>query len=234
MLNPDLLNNKALLREQLRKPYAILENALIPEVAEALYEELTGFDGWVYQDQQSLSAEQIAYQETHAPGYTFSRHKLQFGVDKLPPILQRLREYLISEPVRVWMTEVSGRHCDDFEGGAAMLAEGGHIADHNDYGIFRRPEDGAMLTRSLTFNYYLTRNWRPEWGGHFIWNRPYKKLAPSFNTLVMFLVGQSSTHSVEDVNPAAGEPRLAVTGWYRTVRQPMKLGELQPTRGNVT
>lgn len=224
MLSPELLNNKRYVSEQLRQPFAVFENALVPEVADALYRELVDYGGWNYQDQQSLSEERIAYQETHAPGYTFSRYNLQFGVDKLPPCLQQFRDYLVSGPVRQWMIDVSGRRCDDFEGGAAMLKEGGHIADHNDYGIFRRA-DGTTVTRALTFNYYLTRDWQPEWGGGFIWKKPYTKVAPSFNTLVMFLVGQNSTHCVEPVSPHAGEPRLAITGWYRTVRPPQKLGK---------
>lgn len=217
MLNPDLLNNKQRVKKQLRQPFVILENALLPDVAEALCAELTGYDGWNYQDQQSLSKEQIAYQEIHAPGYTFSRYTLRFGTDSLPPGLQQFYKYLASEAVRLWMTEVSGRRCDDFEGGAALLKEGGHIADHNDYGIFRQ-EDGNTVTRSLTFNYYLTRNWQPEWGGHFIWKKPYTRVVPGFNTLVMFLVGQNSNHCVEAVSPRAEENRLAITGWFRTIR----------------
>lgn len=225
MLNPDLLHDRDRVREQLRQPFVILKDALVPEVAETLYEELVNFDGWNYQDQKSLSEEQIAYQETHAPGYSFSRYNLQFGVDRLPPDVQRFHEYLVSEPVRHWMEAVSGRRCDDFEGGAALLQEGGHIADHNDYGIFRQP-DGTTVTRALTFNYYLTRSWQPEWGGRFIWKQPYTEVIPGFNTLVMFLVGQNSNHCVEAVSPDAKERRLAITGWYRTVRAPMHLGKL--------
>ncbi len=217
MLNPELFNNKQLVRERLRQPFVILENALVPEVAEELYDELKDFDGWRYQDQKSLSEKQVAYQEIHAPGYTFSRYNLQFGSDKFPPSLLRLYEYLNSELVCHWMADVSGRCCDDFEGGAAMLKQGGHIADHNDYGIFRQ-EDGSTITRALTFNYYLTKNWQPDWGGNFIWKKPYTKVIPGFNTLVMFLVGQNSTHCVEAVSPYAQESRLAITGWFRTVR----------------
>ena len=223
MLNPDLLSNPHSLREQLRHPYVIVENALLPDVAEALYEELTGFDGWIHQDQQKLPRHQVAYQQVHAPGYTFSRHYLQFGVHKLPPVTRRLHEYLASGPVRQWMMDVSGRRCDDFEGGAAMLNEGGHIADHNDYGIVRQA-DGSTITRALTFNCYLTRNWQAEWGGNFIWKKPYARISPGFNTLVMFLVGQNSNHCVEAVLPQARETRLAITGWFRTIRPPAKPG----------
>ena len=223
MLSPHLLDNPERVRERLLAPYAVFEDALLPDVAEALYEELSSFEGWNYQDQKSLSPEQVAYQEIHAPGYTFSRHTLQFGIDRLPPLLQSLQDYLVSEPVRQWMAAVSGRRCDDFEGGAAMLLEGGHIADHNDYGIFRLA-NGATVTRALTFNYYLTRRWNPAWGGAFVWKKPYARILPDFNTLVMFRVSQSSSHLVEAVSPNAGEKRLAITGWYRTIRAPVRLG----------
>ncbi|MEE9304019.1 MAG: 2OG-Fe(II) oxygenase family protein [Thiotrichaceae bacterium] len=229
MLNPDLINNKQLVREQLRQPFVILENALIPEMAEKLYDELIDFDGWCYQNQRSLSEKQIAYQEKHAPGYTFSRYNLQFGVDKLPPSLQQFYRYLVSPPVLQWMADVSGRSCDDFEGGAALLKEGGHIAEHNDYGIFKQ-EDGITVTRALTFNYYLTRNWHSEWGGNFVWKKPYTKVVPGFNALVMFLVGQNSNHFVEAVSPLAREDRLAITGWFRTVRNTLQLGRLELQR----
>ena len=222
MLNPQWFEDPDRVAAMLRQPYAILENALVPEAAEALREELLAFDGWEYQDRKSLSPEQVAYQEIHAPGYTFSRHTLQFGQHALPPLLEELRAYLVSPPVRAWMEQVSGRRCDDFEGGAALLTEGGHIADHNDYGIFRLP-DGSTVTRALTFNYYLTRRWQADWGGAFVWKKPPARVLPSFNTLVMFLVSQQSVHHVEPVGPGAGEKRLAVTGWYRTVRRPVRL-----------
>ena len=218
MLNPDLIADRQRVRENLRQPFAVFENALIPEVAEQLHAELSQLDNWQYQDNASFSEEQIRYSERHAPGYTFSRHTLQFGTDDLPPRLQAFREYLVTDSIRDWMADVSGRRCDDFEGGAALLKEGGHIADHNDYGIFRL-DDGTTVTRSVTFNYYLTRDWDPDWGGNFVWNKPHTVITPGFNTLVMFLVGQNSSHHVEPVLPSATGSRIAITGWYRTHRR---------------
>jgi SM-20-related protein len=62
----------------------------------------------------------------------------------------------------------------------------------------------------------LSKNWDSDWGGllqfHDETNRLLESFVPYWNHLSLFRVPQS--HSVSLVSPWAGEPRLAITGWF--------------------
>ena len=79
-----------------------------------------------------------------------------------------------------------------------------------------KTDDNRIITRAVTFNYYLTKQWNEEWGGSFVWEKPHSVLVPSFNTLVMFLVGPGSMHHVEPVVSENKIKRLAITGWFHS------------------
>jgi Rps23 Pro-64 3,4-dihydroxylase Tpa1-like proline 4-hydroxylase len=76
-----------------------------------------------------------------------------------------------------------------------------------------------IATRAVTFNYFLTKQWDPAWGGQFVWEHPYKSINPEFNTLVMFLVGPDSNHYVSRIEDCGDNLRVALTGWFYTHRQ---------------
>ncbi len=50
--------------------------------------------------------------------------------------------------------------------------------------------------------------------------KPFAKMAPSFNTLILFPVGHESMHHVEKIKDNATVPRLAFTGWFTVTRKP--------------
>lgn len=81
-----------------------------------------------------------------------------------PDALKELYHYLSGADCLKWITEVSGRTCDGFHGAAAIFKPGDQISVHNDKFILTR-EDGSKAIRSVTFNYYLTRDWDERWGG---------------------------------------------------------------------
>ncbi len=62
----------------------------------------------------------------------------------------------------------------------------------------------------------LSKNWDSDWGGllqfHDQENRLLESYVPYWNHLSLFRVPQS--HSVSLVSPWAGQPRLAITGWF--------------------
>lgn len=220
MLNPEKFADWRLIREGLKQPYLVIENALIPEVAEQLYSDLLNYQQWHQQDHRNdLSPEEQLHQDRYNPEYTFSRDKITLGEDTAPASVTNLFERLRSPEILSYFSNASGRPCDDFQLSATKFRQGNHIAEHNDYYVKKR-QDGSTVARTLTFNYYLTKNWRPEWGGRFIWKKPYAEIIPTFNTLVLFRVGQTSYHVVEDVTKQALEPRIALTGWYFSVRKP--------------
>ena len=220
MLNMDRFSDREIIREGLKQPFLVIRDALLPEVAEKAYEELVAYPQWQYQDHRNdLRPGEQAIQDKLTPGYTFSRDKITLGADQAPETVSRVYEHLCSPEILSYFSAVSGRPCDDFQLSATMFRSGHHIADHNDFYVTKR-KDGATVTRALTFNYYLTKHWQPEWGGRFVWKKPHTEIIPSFNTLVLFLVGKMSHHYVEAVKAEAAAPRIALTGWYLSVRKP--------------
>lgn len=200
MLNPAILDNKQEIREQLRQPVLVIKNALQEKKAEQLYEELLSSCAWVKQDRKTQD-------------YTFNRDIINMENDAAPPALKELYGCLMSEEMRRWFSEVSGRQCDSFKAAATLYNRGDRLTEHNDRYIYEEPGKPCYV-RALTFNYYLTKAWDPGWGGNFVWKEPYRLISPAFNTLVLFNVTTNSHHWVEAVTGDAGEKRLSVTGWY--------------------
>ena len=66
----------------------------------------------------------------------------------------------------------------------------------------------------VTFNLYLTKRWEAAWGGRLVWKHPRMEIVPSFNTLVLFNVGENTHHWVEPIAAGVTERRLSVTGWF--------------------
>ncbi|HHO59944.1 MAG TPA: 2OG-Fe(II) oxygenase [Thiotrichales bacterium] len=215
MFSEKLLNDKAFIQPGIQQPFLIVENALLPEFAEQLYSELQASDAWQTSDPSSFTAEEKA---VIPAGYSFTREIINLDDEKLPATVKKLYQYLKSDECLKWISEMSGRRCDDFSGACARYLGGNHLNSHNDFYMKRQP-DGSMLTRTVTFNYYLTKDWSAEWGGNFVWENPHNRITPSFNTLVLFLVGHDSMHHVEAVDQAATSPRVAFTGWFTTRRK---------------
>ena len=74
-----------------------------------------------------------------------------------------------------------------------------------------------MKSRSMTFLWQLTKDWKPEWGGAYYWNHAYYENAyqhASYNTLIMWSVTSQSVHAVTPVTRKAKGKRLTFGGWY--------------------
>ena len=76
-----------------------------------------------------------------------------------------------------------------------------------------------MKSRSMTFLWQLTKEWKAEWGGAYYWNHAYYENAyqhASFNTLIMWSVTSQSVHAVTPVTRKAPQEaqRLTFGGWY--------------------
>ena len=73
--------------------------------------------------------------------------------------------------------------------------------------------------RKFAFVLGFSRNWHPDWGGLLQFfeedGTPRDAWAPEFNCLNVFATRH--IHSVTYVTPFAGEPRLSLTGWFRSV-----------------
>lgn len=200
VINPDVFNDKQALKEGLKKPFHVIENALVPEFAERLYTDLMQCGHW---DRTSIQD----------PGFTYQRDAILMGSTHAPPSLNELNAFLSSSECLKLITEISGRQCDGFHGAAAVFKPGDQISEHNDKFIIRR-NDGTRAIRAVTFNLYLTKNWDERWGGRLIWKSPYTEIVPTFNTLVMFNVGQESRHWVETIKAGVETKRLSISSWF--------------------
>jgi Rps23 Pro-64 3,4-dihydroxylase Tpa1-like proline 4-hydroxylase len=68
--------------------------------------------------------------------------------------------------------------------------------------------------------WYLTKDWRREWGGSLFWCPTGQYVSPGFNVLVMFSAVPSNLHFVCPVSPAAAAKRLTINGfWHRSERR---------------
>lgn len=79
------------------------------------------------------------------------------------------------------------------------------------------PHTDRLEARTVTFLWQLTKDWKPEWGGAFYWNKAYYENAyqhPSYNTLLLFSVTVNSVHMVTPVTKNAKGKRLTYGGWY--------------------
>jgi len=222
MISPEILENRQYVSGGLQQPYLVLKNALIPEVAEALYQELSGITDWVREDQEAIREVTDKAAVRQADEYRFKRNYIDLNSDDAPPHMRALCAYLRSRECLDWISDVSGRVSNHFRGRAAYFDAGDNISHHNDYYV-HHTDDNKTIARTVTFNYYLTRDWKEEWGGNFVWEKPYKKIVPAFNTLVMFLVGPGSMHHVDPVVTEAAMKRLAITGWFLSIRDSDKV-----------
>ena len=218
MFGKTLLEDREYLRAGLQRPWLRIENALTPGFAEELHADLLATEAWAAEDRSIFSAtDQVRLHND----YSFTRDGFRMESPEAPESVRRLHAYLTSPEALQWISNVSGRLCNGFSASCTRYRGSDHLTSHNDYYVTSL-DDESVSTRTVTFNYYLTKNWDAQWGGNFVWENPHAVITPSFNTLIMFLVSHHSEHHVELVNNAATEPRLAITGWFSTSR---KIGE---------
>jgi Rps23 Pro-64 3,4-dihydroxylase Tpa1-like proline 4-hydroxylase len=213
MFNQAVLEDKDSLRQGLEQPYYVIQDALKPEFAEQLYSELLIFDQWSTDSEETFQGEGVPELATD---YSYRRKSVFTNSKLAPKALAELNTYFNSDACLAWMTDVSGRKCDNFVGSATRFEPGDHITRHNDSLTVTKP-DGLTHRRVVTINYWLSKHWKPEWGGQFVWETPRAEIVPTFNTLVMFLPGPSTHHWVQPVAGSATEPRLSITGWFSTI-----------------
>lgn len=199
-MNPQVFHDRAFVKDGLKQPFLVVRNALRPEIAEELYGDLMQAENW-------------GRQAVAEPGFIYERHNIAMESTQAPASLTRIYGFLSSPECLEWISEVSERKCDSFQGAAAMFRPGDRISEHTDRMVFTKP-NGDKIIRMVTFTYYLTKNWDAKWGGRFIWKTPYSEIVPEFNTLVLFNVSSNSHHWVEPIAEGVTEKRLSMTGWF--------------------
>ena len=133
-------------------------------------------------------------------------------LDGLTPALSKCARLFGNITTRRFICELSERDCTGEAGVAAAWYR------PNEYAL---PHDDSSLNdpRSVAYIWYLTKEWRPEWGGALFWCPTGQYILPLFNMLIMFKVTPSNIHWVCPVSPSATTKRLTINGfWNRTSR----------------
>ncbi|WP_066656151.1 MULTISPECIES: 2OG-Fe(II) oxygenase [unclassified Sphingomonas] len=120
--------------------------------------------------------------------------------------------FMASAPVLDLLARIIGDTDINFADAQATIYKvGDFLTGHND-GV-------AGKKRRAAYVFGMTPQWRAEWGGLLLFHGGNGGIAegfvPAFNTLSLFAVPQQ--HSVSQVTPWAGGPRLSVTGWLRAL-----------------
>jgi hypothetical protein len=134
------------------------------------------------------------------------RHHNLYRDSKFPAALSMCAAVFCSPGTRSFIERLSGQPCSAKPAfGASWYQPGDHSCPHSD----------NLDYRSVAFVWYLTRDWRQEWGGSLYWCRGQSYVLPAFNTLALFNVTAQTAHFVTPVSPHAREKRLSINGWWR-------------------
>jgi len=202
MFHQNIFNMKEGIRQSIKdNGIAIIENALLPDIAEDLYRDLNATSAWKRQEMTENEGSKRAFK--------YSRDYIELDYNHAPQSLTLLKEYLRGETSRNFISYISSLPCLWFNGSAARLRPGDSIGLHN---------DDVDITRTIGFNYYLNKGWEPDWGGEFILMNPHVEVKPTFNTLNLFRVSKTSHHKVNEINAQAKNGRLAISGWFRSAK----------------
>lgn len=202
LLNPGLFSEPstvATLRRLIRLERAIIiPDALPVEFAAEVHHDLQRSHHW----------------STSEGGHDFFhyRNSVIANLEDLTPGLAKCSRLFGSRATRRFIGELSGVDCAGEPGVAAAWYR------PSDYAL---PHDDSSLnhSRSVAYIWYLTKDWRREWGGALFWCPTGQYVVPQFNMLIMFKVAPSNLHWVCPVSPSATSKRLTINGfWNRAER----------------
>lgn len=195
-------------REEFRFPQRIpsfaIDQLLPTEAAEAIYRAFPATSGLVLK--KTLG--QLKY-----VGYQMSRYD---------PLLEEIVYAFQAAPVVDLIARITGIGellPDDklYAGGVSLMAQGHYLNPHLD----NSHDLSRANYRALNLLYYVTPDWRDEYGGHLeLWDRgpgqPQRTLHSRFNRLVVMQTDERSWHSVSKVTHAGA--RCCVSNYYFSPR----------------
>lgn len=124
--------------------------------------------------------------------------------------LMRFLEFLNTDPVTDLVRAVTGWR-------GPLKADAQATCYRPNQFLLRHDDRGDDELRRFAYVFGFTRSWRPDRGGYLQFfdaaGDIEHALMPRFNVLSLFPV--PCDHSVGQVAPFAGAPRLSITGWFR-------------------
>jgi hypothetical protein len=199
-LNPKILSDPALVAKigsWIRQGRAvIIPDALPEDLAEQVHNDLDRSIGWTPRE----------------GGYGFAHYRncVIEALEGRTPALSECSRLFKSASTRRFVGELSGEDCAGDAGVAAAWYRPGEYALPHDDTVAEAP-------RSVSYIWYLTKDWRKEWGGTLFWCPSGQYVSPRFNTLAIFKAVPSNIHFVCPVAPSATAKRLTIHGfWHRS------------------
>ena len=112
-------------------------------------------------------------------------------------LLSELTRVFDSREVKDWVAQISQSEVNGSTmTGASYYSAGDYTMPHTD-----KAGGGDDSKRRVAFILHLTREWNPVFGGDMVWMNPAYHIHPSFNSLTLFSVSDSSWHFVSPVAP---------------------------------
>lgn len=186
-------------------PHVVLDDFLPEDVALAVFRSYPEVD------------EQI----THHDNQNTSR-KLQPDVGRFSPILRAFSSALASREFLLFMETLTGIDClipDPYLfGGGAMISEKGDFLNvHQDFNWHFQ----LQLHRRVNALFYLTPDWKPEFGGNlelFDHEKKVKEVVPLFNRVVIFATPGANHGQPVPVAAPEGTQRRVFSAFFYTSR----------------
>jgi len=155
---------------------------------------------------------------------SFREHKFTFKqLDQVPPLLKNITLAIQNPEVVKAVESITGipDQVPDprlYAGGISLMAKGNFLNPHID-----NSHDGERkLYRRLNLLYYVTPDWKPEYGGSLeLWDLEVRRavVLPSlFNRLLIMETNRFSWHSVSPV--LHGGQRCCVSNYYFSPHSP--------------
>jgi Rps23 Pro-64 3,4-dihydroxylase Tpa1-like proline 4-hydroxylase len=211
VLNPRVVSNPALvdkLGSWMRQGrVVIIPDALPADFAEQVYRDLDQSTSW-----RLLEG-----------GHDFFHYRNCYidGLDGRSPALAECSRLFKSTATRRFIGELSGQDCSgEARTAAAWYRPGEYALPHDD--------SLAGASRCVAYIWYLTKDWRQEWGGALFWCPTGQYIRPRFNTLAIFNALPSNVHFVCPVAPTATTKRLTINGFWHQAGPPPALKAISP------
>jgi hypothetical protein len=202
VLNPSVFANAAVVDKiggWLRQGRAILiPDALSADLADRVHRDLYESTQWSFAE----------------GGHDFfhRRNSVITELEGQTSALTTCNRVFKSTATRRFIGALSGQDCTgEARVTAAWYRPGEYALPHDD--------SAASDPRSVAYIWYLTKEWRQEWGGALFWCPTGQYICPKFNMLVMFTVVPSNVHFICPVAPGATGKRLTINGFWRRSKQ---------------
>jgi Rps23 Pro-64 3,4-dihydroxylase Tpa1-like proline 4-hydroxylase len=149
---------------------------------------------------------------THKESDLFSLAQTADFADTTNKTLAEFRAFLRSPEWTAYLRTLTGVALTglQLDSGASLYLDKDYLLCHDD----------QVTGRKIAYIFYLGPNFTARDGGALALldtksGKPgavVKRLAPQYNTLVMFTVSSKSWHAVEEVTSA--KPRISINGWF--------------------